>query len=110
MDKTVNALLHGTLDALILRTLVQGPLHGYAIARSIEIAAGDALDIEDGSLYPALYRLEQRGWLESEWGTSELGRRAKLYRLTAQGRARLKYETRQWETFVSIVSRILLPA
>jgi len=110
MDKTVNALLHGTLDALILRTVAQGPLHGYAIARSIETAAGEALDIEDGSLYPALYRLEQRGWLEAEWGTSELGRRAKLYRLTPEGRARLKYETRQWQTFVSIVSRILLPA
>ena len=80
--KTPNALLHGALDALILKTLTRGPSHGYAVARSIEETTGDAFLIEDGSLYPALYRLERKGWVEAEWGTSELGRRAKLYRLT----------------------------
>jgi PadR family transcriptional regulator, regulatory protein PadR len=110
MDKTVNALLHGTLDALILKTLATGPLHGYAIARWIEDATGDALQIEDGSLYPSLYRMEQREWIEAEWGHSDVGRRVKLYRITAQGRARLAHETQQWETFTKVVSRILLPA
>ena len=81
--KTPNALLHGALDALILKTLTRGPCHGYAVARYIEETTGDALLVEEGSLYPALYRLERRGWVEAEWGTSELGRRAKLYRLTA---------------------------
>ena len=85
--KTPNALLHGALDALILKTLTRGPCHGYAIARSIEDTTGDAVLVEDGSLYPALYRLERRGWVDAEWGTSELGRRAKLYRLTDAGRA-----------------------
>ena len=85
-SKTQNALLHGTLDALILKTLVRGPNHGYAIARFIEESTGDAVLIEDGSLYPALYRLELKGWVEAEWGTSELGRRAKLYRITDAGR------------------------
>ena len=83
--KTPNALLHGALDALILKTLTRGPSHGYAIARFIEESSGEAVLVEDGSLYPALYRLERRGWLEAEWGMSELGRRAKLYRLTELG-------------------------
>ena len=83
--KTPNALLHGALDALILKTLTRGPSHGYAIARFIEETSGDAVLVEDGSLYPALYRLERRGWVEAEWGMSELGRRAKLYRLTDVG-------------------------
>jgi PadR family transcriptional regulator PadR len=108
MDKTVNALLHGTLDALILKTLAGGPRHGYAIARWIEEATGEALQIEDGSLYPALYRMEQKGWIDAEWGLSELGRRVKLYRLTPTGRKRLAQETAQWQTFTAAVSRILL--
>ena len=83
--KTPNALLHGALDALILKTLARGPSHGYAVARFIEDTSGDAVLVEEGSLYPALYRLERRGWVEAEWGTSELGRRAKLYRLTDVG-------------------------
>ena len=94
MDKTVNALLHGTLDALILKTLSGAPRHGYAIARWIEEATGDALQIEDGSLYPSLYRMEQKEWIEAEWGQSELGRRVKLYRITPAGRERLAHETR----------------
>ena len=81
--KPPNALLHGSLDALILKTLSHGPRHGYAISRWIEERTGDALLIEEGSLYPALYRLEAKRWVEAEWGVSELGRRAKVYRLTA---------------------------
>jgi transcriptional regulator len=105
--KTPNALLHGALDALILKTLTRGPSHGYAVARSIEEATGDALQVEEGSLYPALYRLERRGWVEAEWGTSELGRRAKLYRLTPAGRAQLAAELETWTRFSTGVSRVL---
>jgi PadR family transcriptional regulator, regulatory protein PadR len=106
--KPPNALLHGTLDALILKTLASGPRHGYAIARFIEDTSGDAVLVEDGSLYPALYRLERRGWVDAEWGTSELGRRAKLYRLTNTGRVQLATETATWRRFASGVSKILL--
>jgi PadR family transcriptional regulator, regulatory protein PadR len=106
--KATNALLHGTLDALILKTLSGGPLHGYAIAQFIEETTGDAVLLEDGSLYPALYRLERRGWVDAEWGTSELGRRAKVYRLTAAGRAQLAAEIETWRRFSAGVSKILL--
>lgn len=106
--KSANQLLHGTLDVLVLKTLSGGPRHGYAIARWLEDAAGDTLGIEDGSLYPALYRMEKHGWIEAEWGESELGRRVKTYRLTAAGRARLRRETETWEVFARTVSRILL--
>jgi len=106
--KTPNALLHGTLDALILKTLMGGPRHGYAIAKFIEDSSGDAVIVEEGSLYPALYRMERRGWLEAEWGESDLGRRAKLYRLTRQGRAQLAAEAEAWRLFTAGVSRILL--
>ncbi|MEP6690536.1 MAG: PadR family transcriptional regulator [Gemmatimonadaceae bacterium] len=108
--KSANDLLHGTLDALVLKTVSWGPRHGYAIARWIEQTAGDALAIEEGSLYPALYRLERRGWLQSEWGVSELGRRAKFYKLTRAGREQLKHETVQWSRFTAAVSRVLLPS
>jgi transcriptional regulator len=106
--KSPNALLHGTLDALILKTLAAGPRHGYAIARVLEDASGGSVVIEEGSLYPALYRMERRGWLEAEWGESELGRRAKVYRLTRQGRAQLTAETETWRQFSTVVSRILM--
>lgn len=106
--KTPNALLHGLLDALILKTLARGPRHGYAIARFIEDATGEALLVEEGSLYPALYRMERRGWVEAEWGTSEIGRRAKLYRLTAAGRRQLAVEMATWRWFSTSVSKILL--
>ena len=99
--KTPNALLHGALDALILKTLTRGPNHGYAVARFIEDTTGDAFLIEDGSLYPALYRLERKGWVEAEWGTSELGRRAKLYRLTDAGRDQLAAEMAMWKKFAA---------
>src|SRR5262245_1312520 len=107
-EKAPNALLHGTLDALILKTLIEGPRHGYAIAQSIEEASGETIVIEEGSLYPALYRMERRGWLTAEWGSSELGRRAKLYRLSRAGRAQLAAETETWRRFAAGVSRILL--
>ena len=106
--KTPNALLHGALDALILKTLARGPSHGYAVARFIEETSGDAVLVEDGSLYPALYRLERRGWVEAEWGMSELGRRAKLYRLTALGREQLAAELATWRKFTAGVSKVLL--
>ncbi len=106
--KTPNTLLHGTLDALVLKTLSRGPLHGYAIARWIEERSKDALQIEEGSLYPALYRMEARGWLTSSWGTSELGRRAKFYALTHKGRARLAEETKAWRAFAGAVTEVLV--
>ena len=106
--KTPNALLHGALDALILKTLTRGPSHGYAIARFIEETSGEAVLVEDGSLYPALYRLERRGWVEAEWGTSELGRRAKLYCLTELGRDQLATELATWRRFTTGISKVLL--
>jgi PadR family transcriptional regulator len=108
LPKTPNALLYGALDALILRTLANSPRHGYAIARYIESTSGEAVLVEEGSLYPALYRLERRGLLEAEWGTSELGRRAKLYRLTDSGREQLAAETAMWRRFSAGVSKVLL--
>ena len=104
--KTPNALLHGALDALILKTLARGPRHGYAIARFIEETTGEALLVEEGSLYPALYRLERRDWVEAEWGTSELGRRAKLYRLTPAGRRQLLAEMETWRRFAAGVAKV----
>jgi PadR family transcriptional regulator len=101
-------LLHGTLDALILKTLVPGRCHGYAIARAIEDATDSVVFVEEGSLYPALYRMERKGWIEAEWGTSELGRRAKFYRLTPRGRRQLAAQTAEWSRFASAVSRVLL--
>ena len=102
--------LHGTLDVLVLRTLSWGPRHGYAIARWLETGSGDTLQIEDGSLYPALYRLERKGWIESEWGVTETKRRAKFYRLSRTGREHLRAQTAEWAEFSAAVSRILLPA
>jgi transcriptional regulator len=106
--KPSNTLLHGALDALVLKTLARGPLHGYAIARLIEEKTGEAVLVEEGSLYPALYRMEGRGWIEAEWGTSELGRRAKLYRLTTAGRMQLAEELETWRKFSVGVSKMLL--
>jgi PadR family transcriptional regulator PadR len=100
--------LHGTLDALVLKALSWGPRHGYAVARWLEQTSDETLRIEEGSLYPALYRLEKRAWIHAEWGTSELGRRAKFYRLTSQGRAQLRRETAEWQRFATAVSRVLL--
>jgi len=110
MPHESNSLLHGTLDALVLKTLVTGPRHGYAIARWIEEATDELLQIEEGSLYPALYRMERKEWIEAEWGVSELNRRAKFYRLTPKGRKQLAVETEQWARFAAAVSKVLLPA
>ena len=109
MPKSAQDHLHGALEALILKTLSWGPRHGYAIARWLEDTMADALQIEEGSLYPALYRLERRALVKAEWGVSELGRRVKLYRLTPQGRAQLRRETDEWARFAAAVSRVLLP-
>jgi PadR family transcriptional regulator, regulatory protein PadR len=103
-----NELLHGTLESLILKTVARGPRHGYAIARWLEDSTGDVLQIEDGSLYPALYRMEQRGWISAEWGTSELGRKAKFYRITPAGRKRLAASTAEWTRFSAAISKVLL--
>lgn len=108
MPHAAAGLLHGTLDALILKTLSGGPRHGYAVARWIEEATDEAVQVEEGSLYPSLYRMERRGWIEANWGTSELNRKAKFYRLTPRGRRELAVETAQWTAFASAVTRVLL--
>jgi len=100
-------LLQGTLDMLVLRTLRAGSLHGYGIAKSIRSASNEALDIEFGSLYPSLKRLEAKGWIASVWETSEHNRRAKFYKLTAAGRKQLLKEHSKWADFVSAVGRIM---
>jgi PadR family transcriptional regulator, regulatory protein PadR len=102
-------LLQGTLDLLILRTLLLGPTHGHAIAKAIELQSDDVLQVEQGSLYPALHRLIKRGWISAEEGTSENNRRAKFYRLTAKGRKQLAVETNKWEKFAGAIARILRP-
>lgn len=102
-------LLQGTLDLLILRTLRLGPAHGHAIAKAIERGSDDVLQVEQGSLYPALHRLIKRGWIAFEEGTSENNRRAKFYRLTAGGRKQLEIETSKWETLARAIARILSP-
>ena len=103
-------LLQGTLDLLILRTLLLGPAHGHAIARAIEVNSEDVLQVEQGSLYPALHRLIKRGWISVEEGTSENNRRAKFYRLTAKGRKQLTIETGKWDKLARAIARILRPA
>jgi len=105
-----NDLLQGTLDMLILQTLVLGPAHGHTIAYAIEHGSEDVLQIEHGSLYPALHRLEDRGWIASFWGTSENNRKARYYRLTPAGRQQLRVETTRWEQLVHAIGRILKPA
>ena len=100
-------LLQGTLDLLVLKTLSWGPAHGYAIARWIQQLTGDVLQVGEGSLYPALHRLQARGWIESEWRRSELNRRARFYRLTTAGRRQLRAETDTWGRFVDAVGKVL---
>jgi PadR family transcriptional regulator, regulatory protein PadR len=103
-------LLQGTLDLLILRTLLLGRAHGHAIAKAIEHNSADVLQVEQGSLYPALHRLLKRGWISAEEGTSENNRRAKYYRLTAKGRKQLDVETTKWDKLARAIARILRPA
>jgi PadR family transcriptional regulator PadR len=102
-----NELLYGTLEVLILKTLTWGPMHGFGIGRWIEQLGGSDLHIEEGSLYPALYRLEKKGWVNAEWGVSDNQRRAKYYRLTAEGRRRLLKNADTWTAFAQAVARVL---
>jgi PadR family transcriptional regulator PadR len=103
-------LLQGTLDLLILRTLLLGPAHGHAIAEAIEFRSDDVLQVEQGSLYPALHRLIKRTWISVEEGTSENNRKAKFYKLTPKGRRQLTLETRKWDKLAGAIARILRPA
>ena len=102
-------LLHGTLDMLVLRTLRARPLHGYAIAIAIRATSANALNIEFGSLYPALKRLEVQGWISSKWEMSDRNRRAKVYRITAAGRQQLQHEQSKWRHFVRAIARVMRP-
>lgn len=101
------SLPQGTLDLLILRTLAGGPRHGYSIARWIEETTTDVLRIEEGSLYPALYRMQRRGWISAKWGRSELGKDIKLYQLTAKGRTELRSRTADWGQLTDAVTKVL---
>ena len=100
-------LLQGTLDLLVLRTLASGSMHGWAVAQRLQEVSGDVLQVGQGSLYPALHRLEDEGWIRAEWGISEAGRRAKFYSLTRRGRRQLERERESWQAFADAVSRVL---
>ena len=102
-------LLQGTLDLMILQTLVMGPAHGHTIAHAIEYRSDEVLQVEHGSLYPALHRLKDRGWISSCWGASENNRKARFYKLTAAGRRQLADESTRWEKLVRAVNRVLRP-
>ena len=106
-SKESQEMLQGTLDMLILRTLLFGPAHGHTIAHAIEHASEEVLQVEQGSLYPALHRLQDRGWVNSSWGTSENNRKAKYYKLTAAGRKQLQVETSRWRQMVRAIGRVL---
>lgn len=107
MAQAPTDLLQGTLDLLILRTLRWGPRHGYGIAKWLEETTAETLVIEEGSLYPALYRMERKGWIEAEWGMSELGRKAKFYGLTPAGRRRFREHLAAWQQFTGAVIKVL---
>lgn len=106
-DTGKSPLLQGSLDLLILRTLLSGPHHGYAIARHLHQVSQAFLQVEEGSLYPALHRLEKRGWVAAEWGMSESNRKAKYYRLTPKGKKQLQLETDAWERMSEAINRVL---
>src|ERR1051325_9188822 len=103
-------LLRGTLDLLILRTLISGPCHGHAVAKHIQRTSEDLLQVETGSLYPALHRLEAKGWIAASWDLSDKGKRARYYRLTAQGRRQLASERSKWQAFSRAMGLVLNPA
>ena len=103
-------LLQGTLDVLILKIVALGPVHGYAIAQRLQQISRDVLQVQQGSLYPALHRLEKRGWLEAEWGASEKGRQAKFYKLSAKGRKQLESEESSWNRLAAAVANIMQTA
>ena len=100
-------LLQGTLDFMVLKTLTWGPAHGYSVVRSLRVLTDEVLQIEEGSLYPALHRMERKGWVESEWGVSENNRRAKYYSITPQGRKHLRSETSSWTVLSGAITRVL---
>jgi transcriptional regulator len=107
MGKSKADVLQGTLNLLVLKTLARGPLHGYGIATTIQRISAEALRVEEGSLYPALHRIEQEGWIRSEWGVSGKNRRAKFYSITAAGRKQLAREERQWDKLTAAVATVL---
>ena len=107
MANSEATVVSGTLDLLILKTLSVGPLHGYGIAQNIKRLSGDALRVEEGSLYPALQRMQSKGWIKSEWKTSPTGRQARYYRLTAPGRKQLGEETTAFERSIAAITRVL---
>jgi PadR family transcriptional regulator, regulatory protein PadR len=107
MDPAKLEFLRGTLDVLILKSLVWGPLHGYAITSFIRRQSDEAFLVEEGTLYPALWRLESKGQLAAEWGLSENNRKAKFYRLTPEGRRRLRHEVKSWEAYAAAVAKVL---
>ncbi len=107
MNKTKNDLLQGTLALLVLKTLARGPLHGYGITLHIQLVSKEFLRVEEGSLYPALHRMEQDGWISAEWGTTENNRRARYYRLTSTGRKQLAEEEKNWERLTQAVAQVL---
>ena len=110
MADTALDLLQGTLDVLVLKTLSWGPRHGYAVARWIRQTTDDVLRIEEGALYPALHRMERKGWIEAEWGISENNRKAKFYQLTARGRQQLRAESATWSRYAAAVAKVLQTA
>jgi PadR family transcriptional regulator len=111
MGEQKSDVLQGTLDLMVLKTLESmGPLHGYGIARRIEQVSGNCLSLNQGTIYPALLRLEQRGWIKSEWGTSEANRRAKFYSLSRTGRKQIEHETENWERIAATMARFLAPS
>jgi transcriptional regulator len=111
MSDDKSEVLQGTLDLMVLKTLESmGPLHGYGIARRIEQVSGDGLSLNQGTIYPALLRLEQRGWINSQWGTSETNRRAKFYSLTRIGHKQIEMETENWERTAATMARFLAPS
>ena len=107
MSKSNPDVLQGTLDLLVLKTLARGPMHGYGIAVHIQQVSEEVLRVEEGSLYPALHRIEQAGWISSEWGVSDNNRRAKYYRLTAAGRKQLAKEQENWDQLTRAVAKVL---
>lgn len=106
MRKTKADLLQGTLDMLVLRALAVGPLHGYGVIQRLRQMSGELLEVEQGSLYPALYRIEIQGWVSSEWGTNETGRKAKFYKLTKAGRKQLETEEKNWDLLSLAIAKI----
>lgn len=110
VDRDQVVILRGTLDMLVLSTLSDEPMHGYAIALAIQKATDDALSVAEGTLYPALYRIEDKGWVRSRWGRSEANRRARYYRITSAGRKHLAAQTAGWESFVDAVRKVIQPA